>query len=243
MKRITMSITAAAIAGTMLVQCATLDKLGWNTIMGTGIGCTAGLAAGAIYDEIQRKDENKDRKQIGNAVWGIFKERKKHNRGKIVGLATGCLAGLGAGVYLDIMKADMEDTMGSKGIELEAVERNGETEELLVKMDGDISFDTGSAQLSGVADTNVDKLSEALEGYPETAVKIWGHTDYTGSRALNERLSLQRAMTVEDQLGLSSSRVREVKGFAWDKPVSGGNPAPGANRANRRVEVRIVAQR
>ncbi|MCB1305884.1 MAG: OmpA family protein, partial [Leptospiraceae bacterium] len=158
------------------------------------------------------------------------------------GLATGCLAGLGVGAYLDIMKEDMEDTMGDKGISLEAVKgSDGETDELLVKMDGDISFNSGSAGLQGVAKENVDKLSEALEAYPETKIKIWGHTDYTGSRSLNETLSLARAQSVKSSLGMPSDRVAEVRGYAWDRPVNGGAPTPGANRANRRVEVRIIA--
>ncbi|MEQ8352508.1 MAG: OmpA family protein [Leptospiraceae bacterium] len=244
MKRTVAIITLVALSGTFAARCATLDKLGWNTIIGTGIGCGAGLALGAIYDEVQRKKENKDRKKLENAVYGIFKERKKHNQGKIIGLATGCLAGLGIGAYLDIMKEDMEDTMGDKGISLESVKGpDGETDELLVKMDGDISFDTGSAGLKGVAKDNVDKLSEALEAYPETKIKIWGHTDYTGSRPVNDRLSLLRAQSVESDLGMPSSRIAEVRGFAWDRPVSGGAPSPGANRANRRVEVRIVADK
>lgn len=244
MKRIIAITTLIAIGTTFTARCATLDKLGWNTIIGTGIGCTTGLVIGAIYDEVQRKKENKDRKKLENAVYGIFKERKKHNQGKIIGLATGCLAGLGVGAYLDIMKEDMEDTMGDKGISLESVKGpDGETDELLVKMDGDISFDTGSAGLKGVASENVEKLSDALEAYPETQIKIWGHTDYTGSRSLNDALSLQRAQSVQQSLDISSSRVAEVRGFAWDRPAAGGTPTPGANRANRRVEVRIVADK
>ncbi|MCB1170151.1 MAG: OmpA family protein [Leptospiraceae bacterium] len=244
MKRAIAITTLTVMTLSFGARCATLDKLGWNTIIGTGIGCTAGLAIGAIYDEVQRKKENKDRKKLENAVYGIFKERKKHNQGKIIGLATGCLAGLGVGAYLDIMKEDMEDTMGDKGISLESVKGpDGETDELLVKMDGDISFDTGSAGLQGVAKENVAKLSAALEGYPETQIKIWGHTDYTGSRAVNDALSLRRAQSVQSSLDISSSRIAEVRGFAWDRPVNGGTPSPGANRANRRVEVRIIADK
>jgi len=154
-----------------------------------------------------------------------------------VGLATGCLAGLGVGLYLDLMYDDIQNQFGSKGIQLEKVpDEKGETKELLVKMDGDINFQLNSAELQGVAKENVAKLKEALEAYPETGVKIWGHTDKSGTRAYNEKLSFDRAKSVANYLNLASSRVVEIKGWAWDKPIDETGKSP----ANRRVEVRIV---
>ncbi|MCB1172639.1 MAG: OmpA family protein [Leptospiraceae bacterium] len=230
-------IAAIALLSSSLVitSCETFEQYK-NTIIGTGIGCTAGLLAGTIYDEAQRKKSNKDRR---NDVFAIFKKRKAENNGKMVGLGVGCLAGLGTGLYLDLMKDDMEDQFGSRGIELEKVAgAGGETEKLKVKMDGDISFETGSANLRGVASSNVSTLSEALEKYPETKVSIWGHTDGTGSRATNDRLSKARAEMVANQLGISSSRIAETKGWANDVPLPGTNKA-GNVAANRRVEVFI----
>jgi outer membrane protein OmpA-like peptidoglycan-associated protein len=93
-----------------------------------------------------------------------------------------------------------------------------------------------SAELQGVAKENVAKLKEALEAYPETGVKIWGHTDKSGSRAYNEKLSFERAKSVANYLNLAPSRVVEIKGWAWDKPIDETGKSP----ANRRVEVRIV---
>ncbi len=210
------------------------DSLTKKTLISTGLGCGAGLALGTIYDEVQRGKEAKDRKKD---IFAIFKKKKEQNQGKIVGLATGCLAGLGVGLYLDLMYDDIQNQFGSRGIQLEKVpDENGETKELLVKMDGDINFKINSAELEGVAKENVSKLKEALESYPETGVKIWGHTDRTGSRSVNERLSLERAKSVANFLNLPSSRVLEVKGWAWDRPIDG----TGASPANRRVEVRIV---
>lgn len=214
-----------------LNNCGSLTK---KTLISTGLGCGAGLALGTIYDEMQRKNEAKDRRKD---IFAIFKKKKEHNQGKIVGLATGCLAGLGVGLYLDLMYEDIQNQFGSKGIQLEKVpDEKGETKELLVKMDGDINFQINSAELQGVAKTNVEKLKEALEAYPETGVKIWGHTDKSGSRSYNERLSYERSKTVANYLNLPSSRVIEIKGWAWDKPIDGTGKSP----ANRRVEVRIV---
>lgn len=215
--------------------CETLAKYK-NTLIGTGLGCSAGLLAGAIYDDAKNKKSSKDRRQD---VFAIFKNKKRSNGGKMVGLGVGCLAGLGTGLYLDLMKDDMEDQFGERGIKLESVPGpDGETEQLKVKMDGDISFETGSANLKGAAGNNVNTLSEALEKYPETKVLIWGHTDGTGSRATNDRLSKQRAEQVANGLGISSSRISETRGWANDKPLPGTSKT-GNVSTNRRVEVFI----
>ena len=215
--------------------CETLTKYK-NTFIATGLGCTAGLLAGAIYDDAKNKKASKDRRKD---VFAIFKKKKRSNNGKMVGLGVGCLAGLGTGLYLDLMKEDMEDQFGSRGIQLEAVPGpDGETDELKVKMDGDISFETGSDRLKGAAQSNVSTLAEALSKYPETKVKIWGHTDGTGSREINNHLSKARAEMVAESLGLSSSRISEIRGWANDKPLPGTNRA-GRVSANRRVEVYI----
>jgi len=224
-------ITTIGIISIFFSHCGSITK---KTLISTGLGCGAGLALGTIYDEAQRKKESKDRRKD---VFAIFKKKKEQNQGKIVGLATGCLAGLGVGLYLDLMYDDIQNQFGSKGIQLEKVpDEKGETKELLVKMDGDINFQLNSAELQGVAKENVAKLKEALEAYPETGVKIWGHTDKSGTRAYNEKLSFERAKSVANYLNLASSRVVEIKGWAWDKPIDETGKSP----ANRRVEVRIV---
>ena len=231
-----LSLLLLLVLGTGL-SCETMSR--WKrTLIGTGLGCAAGGILGTIYDEHTRNKEAEARKKD---IFKIFKEKKSHNKGKIIGLATGCLAGLGVGLYLDIMAHDMEEKMKEKGVELEKIDKDGdgETDELKVKMDGGINFVTGSAGLAGQAESNVSNLREALKGYPETKVNIWGHTDGTGSRATNDRLSVERARSVENALGLPSGRVQEVRGFANTKPLPGTN-ARGRSDKNRRVEVVIL---
>ncbi|EHQ04924.1 OmpA/MotB domain protein [Leptonema illini DSM 21528] len=233
MKRTITGATLLIFSAGAFSSCDTMQKYK-KTIIATGVGCAIGLGAGAIYDEAQRKKDSKDRR---NDVFAIFKKKKSQNQGKIVGLGVGCLAGLGVGLYLDLMYDDMSNQFGGRGIQLEKVkDENGETEELLVKMDGDINFAVNQATLAGTAKSNVANLKEALAGYPETGVRIWGHTDKSGQRAYNEALSLNRARTVQGELALPSNRVIETKGYAWDKPLDG----TGASPTNRRVEVRIV---
>jgi len=233
MKRTLTSATLLIFSTALFSSCETVQKY-QKTIIATGVGCVIGLGAGAIYDEGQRKKSSKDRR---NDVFSIFKTKKSQNKGKMVGLGVGCLAGLGVGLYLDLMYDDMSDKMSARGIQLEKVpDSSGETEELLVKMDGDINFAVNQAGLAGAAQANVANLKEALAGYPETGVRVLGHTDKSGARAFNETLSLNRAKSVVTALALPSNRVIETKGMAWDQPLDG----TGASPANRRVEVRIV---
>jgi len=237
-------ISTRTLLGVLILtslSCQTLkdtwQKLGWRTGVATGIGCGAGLALGTVIDEYNRKKDTEKKKK---EVFVIFRKAKEFNQGKMVGLAAGCLAGLGTGIYLDLMHADMEGQFKERGITLEKVQsRSGTTEELLVKMDGDISFDTGKADLSGVAASNVSTLREALQKYPETQVRIWGHTDGTGTRAINQPLSENRATQVARTLDLNSSRIAEMKGWANDRPLP-GKSRTGDVRENRRVEIFIL---
>lgn len=230
-------MTIFALLASLVVSGLGCGSLTWRTAAATGIGCAAGLGIGAVIDEYKRKEDNKQRR---DDIFGIFRKKKQRNDGKMVGLAAGCLAGLGVGLYLDLMYEDMSDQFNDRGIELEKVKApNGDTEELKVKMDGDISFDTGSSKLAGAAENNVATLAEALQKYPETAVRVWGHTDGTGSRAVNDRLSRERASEVADELEVGSSRVAEIKGWANDKPLPGTSKT-GNVAQNRRVEVFIL---
>jgi len=238
-KKLTTLLIVSALA-ISVAGCETLDKLTWKTFASTGIGCAAGLGLGAVLDDYKRKEDSRQKRQD---IFGIFRKKKQRNDGKIVGLATGCLAGLGVGLYLDLMHEDMENQFGERGIELQKVPGpDGETQELKVKMDGDINFATGRSELTGPAESNVDTLAEALEAYPETAVRVIGHTDGTGSRAVNDRLSQARAQEVASALGLDSDRMVSVAGVANDQPLPGTSRA-GAESKNRRVEVFIQAQK
>lgn len=228
-----------AILGSMLFTSCT-DNMK-RLFISTGIGCGTGLALGTVYDEMKRSKDNKERKKLENQVFNIFKKRKEQNKGKMVGLASGCLAGLGVGLYLNMMKEDIQEEFSHKGIELEDVkDKDGELVALKVKMDGDISFENGASDLKGVGKANVDKLSEALSAYPETQIAITGHANRTGSESVNIRLSNERAEEVAkliEEKGLDRSRIASMKGMGSSTPMSGIKPADGRNR---RVEVKII---
>lgn len=237
------SIALVSVLAASHLTCAGMSS---KVPIAMAIGCASGFGLGAIYDEVSRNKDTKEKKSIQERALGIFKNKKKsYNQGKIVGLGVGCLAGLGTGLYLDMMAEDMQQQMNARGIKLEKVDGNadGETDELLVKMDGNISFASGDSALVGAAKTNVDNLAEGLRGYPETKLRVGGHSDGTGTLAINKPLSQKRAEAVRDTLvgkGVDGARFAEVAGFANAKPLPGTN-ANGDEPNNRRVEVRILA--
>ncbi len=73
-------------------------------------------------------------------------------------------------------------------------------------------------------------------------IEIGGHTDATGARATNLRLSLGRAMAVRAYLvskGVSPDRL-VAKGYGPDKPVSDNRTVEGRAQ-NRRVELNLIS--
>ncbi len=81
------------------------------------------------------------------------------------------------------------------------------------------------------------KALKTLTTYSEIVVEISGHTDNTGSRKTNDRLSQQRADSVRDWLvgqGVAPDRIT-TKGYGPDKPIA-TNDTPEGRQKNRRIE-------
>ncbi|WP_339642425.1 OmpA family protein [uncultured Porticoccus sp.] len=114
------------------------------------------------------------------------------------------------------------------------------TERGLVLTLGDVLFATGSAELQGGTNQNLEKLVNFLKQYPDRQSLIEGHTDNVGSAIFNETLSRQRAESVRRFLinrGVDSGRL-SVSGYGFERPVASNDSAMGRQQ-NRRVEVII----
>ena len=84
----------------------------------------------------------------------------------------------------------------------------------------------------------LDGVAESLVNNPDVQVEVGGHTDNTGRRPSNVKLSDARANAVRDYLiakGVNASQLT-AKGYGPDKPVS-DNTAVIGRAANRRVEL------
>jgi outer membrane protein OmpA-like peptidoglycan-associated protein len=102
-----------------------------------------------------------------------------------------------------------------------------------------VTFQTGSAQLTPAARAILDGVAQTLAANPDIKVEVGGHTDSTGSRATNVRLSQARAESVMAYLvgkGVAASRLT-AKGYGPDEPVADNKTADGRAK-NRRVELR-----
>jgi outer membrane protein OmpA-like peptidoglycan-associated protein len=101
-----------------------------------------------------------------------------------------------------------------------------------------VSFQPGKARLTPEGRDVLRDIASQLVENPEYRIQISGHTDNTGSRIANLRLSLARARTVETFLEANGVPPRQLssKGFGPDVPIASNTTAAGRAK-NRRVEL------
>jgi OOP family OmpA-OmpF porin len=104
-----------------------------------------------------------------------------------------------------------------------------------------VNFELGKAVLLPISREILQDVAQSLVANPTVRVEVAGHTDSTGSREVNERLSLARAESVKAFLienGVAADRM-EVRGYASTEPVATNRTASGRAQ-NRRVELRRI---
>ena len=188
-----------------------------KTAKGGLIGAGSGAAAGAILGRV-----------IGGGARGTA-------IGAIIGAAAGGTAGALIGRKMDKQAEDLQRDMQNA-----KVERVGEG--IKITFDSGILFDTNSANLRSSSEADITKMAAVLQKYPDTNVLVEGHTDNTGSDAINQPLSERRAQAVAASTiakGVSSSRIT-TQGYGSTQPVGDNNTVEG-KQANRRVEIAIYA--
>jgi outer membrane protein OmpA-like peptidoglycan-associated protein len=102
-----------------------------------------------------------------------------------------------------------------------------------------VNFELGKAVLLPISRDILEEVARSLVANPTVRVEVAGHTDSTGPRAVNERLSLARAESVKAFLvenGVAGDRMT-VQGYASTQPVASNRTASGRAQ-NRRVELR-----
>ena len=108
-----------------------------------------------------------------------------------------------------------------------------------------VFFDTNKSNIKDQYKPEVAKVAEKLVEYPNATARIEGHTDNTGPRKLNERLSLARANSVKSSLvneyNIDPARLA-TQGFAWDQPIADNKTKEG-RAMNRRVFATISGNR
>lgn len=117
------------------------------------------------------------------------------------------------------------------------------TEDL--KLELRVFFDINKSNIKDQYKPEVAKVADKLREYPNATAQIEGHTDNTGPRKLNERLSVARANSVKSMLvsqyGIDANRLT-TQGYAWDRPIAPNNTKEG-RAMNRRVYAVITGSR
>ncbi|MXU66466.1 OmpA family protein [Oceanomicrobium pacificus] len=208
------SSAAIALVATLGLSACTNPD---GTKNNTGTGAAAGAAFGAAAGQIIGGD-------TGAAV---------------VGGILGAAAGAAIGNNLDKQEAALRQQIGGSGA---TIVNTGE--QLVVSLPEAITFDFDSAVLKSQFVPSVNAIARNLNEYPNTVVRVVGHTDSTGSASYNEQLSRQRAQSVANQLaagGVSSSRL-SVVGVGASQPIASNSTSAGRQQ-NRRVEIVIIPTR
>ncbi|SFH68077.1 TolC family outer membrane protein [Modicisalibacter xianhensis] len=108
----------------------------------------------------------------------------------------------------------------------------------------DALFETGSAWLSADARDTLAKLAQEIQARSDLQrIVIAGHADSTGSDAVNDPLSEERARRVAGYLAEQGVDLALLtsRGYGSRQPVASNDTVEG-RRANRRVEITLARQ-
>lgn len=218
MKKQFRSLAIGALCVLLLAGCADMNKTSKGALIGAGGGAAVGAGIGAIAGG---------------------------GKGAAIGAAVGTAVGAGSGALIgkkmDKQQAELERELAEQA-QIETVTDKNNLQAIKITFPDGILFATGKSELSGASMVSLSKFAQSLANNPQTDITIYGHTDNTGSRAINEKLSLERANAVANYLvgqGIPRARLR-TEGLAYDVPVA-DNSTPEGRARNRRVEIYITA--
>jgi outer membrane protein OmpA-like peptidoglycan-associated protein len=194
--------------------CANMTETQKGTAKGAGIGAGVGAVVGAV---------------AGGTKGAVI--------GAAVGGAAGGIAGNVWSKRMQEQKKQMEEATAGTGVAVTQTPDN----RLKLDIPSDISFDVNRADIKPNFRSVLDTFGNGLATNSTSTVTIIGHTDSSGSDAINDPLSLNRAAAVRDYLtkkNLASSRFT-IDGRGSHEPLVANDTA--ANKAkNRRVEIFVA---
>lgn len=202
--------TAMALGAAALGSgCADMDMGTMSpTTKGTAIGAGVGAAAGAV---------------IGG-----------NTRSAAIGGLIGAAGGYVWSRHMEEKKLAMQRATAGTGVQVTQTADN----QLKLNIPSDVSFDTGRADIKPNMRPILDQFAQGLSTQPNTEVRVIGHTDSTGSPAINDPLSVQRAQSAKNYLasrGVDPNRII-IAGRGDREPVADNGTEAGRAR-NRRVEI------
>ena len=203
-------LSTAALA-VFLTGCAGMSDTQRNTGIGAGVGALGGAAIGSVTG--------------GRA-----------GTGAAIGAGVGALGGYLWSQRMENQKREMEAATRGTGIGVTQTANN----ELKLAIPSDAGFDTGRAAIKPALAPVLDQFANGLRNNANAEVRIIGHTDSTGTDAINNPLSVERAASTRDYLiarGVRSSAI-QIDGRGSREPVA-DNGSDGGRAQNRRVEIYV----
>ena len=190
------------------------------------------LASCASYEPNKARDAG-----IGaaaGAAVGAMAHASNRTHGALAGAAIGALGGYVWSSHMEKQKREMEQATRGTGVQVTQTADN----QLKLDVPSDISFDVGRADIKPNFAPILDRFALTLNENKATMVPIVGHTDSTGSDAINDPLSVNRASSTrsfQESRGVDPNRIA-IDGRGSREPVADNATEAGRAR-NRRVEV------
>ena len=181
---------------------------------GTGTGAAIGAGVGAI---------------LGQVIGGDTESTLK---GAAIGAVLGGVAGNQVGAYMDRQEAELRQAIASS----EAASIKREQDILTATFKSGVMFDYDSAVIKPGGQSEIARVATVLNKYPQTRLRVEGHTDTKGTEEYNQQLSEKRANSVKNALiqqGVNEQRITTV-GYGESQPISSNDAV------NRRVNIVII---
>ena len=205
------------LAPKALVWISVVVLAGCDTMTPEQRGATTGAVIGAVAGQVVGGD----------------------TRGTAIGAALGGLGGYVWSRQMEEKKRQMERATAGTGTVVTQTADN----QLKLSIPNDISFATGRHDIQPRLMPILDQFAQGLNQQPSMEVRIVGHTDNTGSDAINNPLSVNRAQSARDYLvsrGVASSRI-SIDGRGSREPIADNSTEAGRAR-NRRIDI-FLAER
>ena len=208
-----MKKTTTSLITLALMGSAVLTGCETMTTQQKGVG--GGAAIGAIAGQVIGKDK----------------------KATAIGAALGALGGYVWSRQMEDKKRQMEAATAGTGTEVTQTADN----QLKLSIPNDISFASGKSDIQARLKPILDQFAQGVNQQGSMEVKIIGHTDSTGSDAINNPLSMRRAESARDYLvsrGVASSRI-STEGRGSREPIADNATEAGRAR-NRRIDIYLA---
>ena len=204
-------VVASLTLAVLAVGCADMTETQRRTATGAGVGALGGAAIGAVTG--------------GHA-----------GTGAVIGAGVGALGTYIWSQRMERQRQDMQAATQGTGVTVTQTADN----QLKLDIPSDISFATNRSDIQPNFQPILDRFAEGLRNNPNAEVRIVGHTDSTGTDAINNPLSMDRATSTRNYLtarGVNGARIH-VEGRGSREPIASNDTADGRAR-NRRVEIYV----